>query len=157
MKLTQEGITYQVITLSMRRLVFLLATLLAVTAVADNATRPVLLVTLEELNGTSARLVEAARSAQAAATPFRIDVTLYRESLRTLMLSNQEIEQEKDRIPQPILVNMVRMSALLHAAAECKTGRYIVCPPELMSQLVSQQQLLSGEFDRFKTTLDGAD
>ena len=116
-----------------------------------------LLPTLMELGEDSAGLVAKARSAQAKATQFRIDVTIYRESLRSLMLSNREIDQGKDRIPQHILVNMVRMSALLHSAAECKTGRYIVCPPELMSQLTSQQQLLSEELVNFKAILEGAD
>jgi hypothetical protein len=35
---------------------------------------------------------------------------------------------------------MVRMAALLNAAAECKTGRYITCPAELMQQLTTQQR-----------------
>lgn len=99
--------------------------------------------------------MQEARSAQAKATPFRIDVTLYRESLRTLMLDNRKINNEKDRIPQNILINMVRMSALLSSAAECKTGRYIVCPPELMTKLSSQQQLISKDFDSFKASLNG--
>ncbi|MDH3980751.1 MAG: hypothetical protein OEU91_09615 [Gammaproteobacteria bacterium] len=142
----------------MKQLVlFLLAILLSATAVAENASRPVLLAKLEELNGDSARLVGEARSAQAKATPFRIDVTLYRESLRTLMLSNREIGEEKDRIPQDTLINMVRMSALLNSAAECKTGRYIVCPPELMTKLTTQQQLLSEDLDHLKAIPAGAD
>lgn len=140
----------------MRLVLLFLATLLTATAAADNPTQAVLLAKAEELNGDSARLIATARSAQARATPFRIDVTIYRENLRTLMLSNREIA-EKYRIPQSILVNMVRMSALLHSAAECKTGRYIVCPPELMSKLQSQQQLLSKDLDNFKATFGAAD
>ncbi|MDH3560238.1 MAG: hypothetical protein OEN52_04710 [Gammaproteobacteria bacterium] len=116
-----------------------------------------MLAKVEELNGDSARLIVAARSAQAKVTSFRINVTIYRESLRTLMLSNREIALDKNRIPQSILINMVRMSALLHSAAECKTGRYIVCPPELMSQLQSQQQLLTKDIDHFKATSGDAD
>jgi hypothetical protein len=30
------------------------------------------------------------------------------------------------------------MSALLHSAADCKTGLVITCPPDLMIQLKSQ-------------------
>ena len=71
------------------------------------------------------------------------------------MLDNRKISDEKDRIPNDILVNMVRMSALLHSAAECKTGRYIVCPPELMTKLTSQQQLLLKDIGSFKAALDG--
>ena len=133
-----------------------LALLVATVSVAGDH-NGLLLPTLMELGEDSAGLVAKARSAQAKATQFRIDVTIYRESLRSLMLSNREIDQGKDRIPQHILVNMVRMSALLHSAAECKTGRYIVCPPELMSQLTSQQQLLSEELVNFKAILEGAD
>jgi hypothetical protein len=134
-----------------------LSLLVMTVSVAGDDNRLLLLPNIRELNEDSARLVEEARSAQAKATPFRIDVTIYRESLRSLMLSNREIAQEKYRIPQHILVNMVRMSALLHSAAECKTGRYIVCPAGLMSQLSSQQRLLSEELDHFKATLEGAD
>jgi hypothetical protein len=133
-----------------------LVLLVATASAADDADPGSLLAKLEELNEISARLVQEARSAQAEATPFRIDATLYREHLRSLMLANREIGEEKDRIPQGILVNMVRMSALLNSAAECKTGRYIVCPPELMSKLTSQQRLLSEELDHFKATLEGA-
>lgn len=32
------------------------------------------------------------------------------------------------------------MSALIHSASESKTGRYIVCPIELMTSLTSQQK-----------------
>jgi hypothetical protein len=73
------------------------------------------------------------------------------------MLTNREIGEEKDRIPQHILINMVRMSALLSSAAECKTGRYIVCPPELMTKLKTQQQLLSEDLDSFKVIPEGTD
>lgn len=131
--------------------------LLVATASATEGADPgSLLAKLEELNETSARLVLEARSAQAEATPFRIDVTLYREHLRSLMLANRTIGEEKERIPQDILVNMVRMSALLNSAAECKTGRYIVCPPELMSKLTSQQQLLSKDLDSLRAATGGS-
>jgi len=142
---------------TLRLTFFLWVTLLPAASLAENTDLPPLLAKLEELTEVSAGLVREARSAQAKATPFRIEVTLYRESLRTLMLDNRKISAEKERIPQNILVNMVRMSALLHSAAECKTGRYIVCPPELMRKLASQQQLLSKDLDSFKVTLDGTD
>ncbi len=130
--------------------------LVATASAAEDADPGSLLAKLEELNETSARLVLEARSAQAEATPFRIDVTLYREHLRSLMLANRKIGEEKERIPQDILVNMVRMSALLNSAAECKTGRYIVCPPELMSKLTSQQQLLSKDLDSLRAATGGS-
>lgn len=142
-------------TSTLRLILFLWVTLLPSMSVAENTDQPPLLAELEELTEISAGLVREARSAQAKATPFRIEVTLYRESLRTLMLDNRKISDEKYRIPQNILINMVRMSALLHSAAECKTGRYIVCPPELMTKLTSQQQLLSEEVDSFKAALSG--
>ncbi|GMQ88185.1 MAG: hypothetical protein BMS9Abin08_1413 [Gammaproteobacteria bacterium] len=140
---------------ALRLTLFLWATLLPAASIAENTDRPPLLAKLEELTEVSAGLVREARSTQAEATPFRIAVTLYREHLRTLMLDDRKISDEKDRIPQGILVNMVRMSALLYSAAECKTGRYIVCPPELMRKLASQQQLLSKDLDSFKVALDG--
>ena len=34
------------------------------------------------------------------------------------------------------------MAALLQSAAECQTGRYIVCPPDLMTRLRRQRTLL---------------
>ncbi len=134
---------------------FLLATLLSVASVAENTDQLSPLARFEELTSVSARLVREARSAQARASSFRIDVTLYRESLRTLMLDNRKINDKKDRIPQNILINMVRMSALLSSAAECKTGRYIVCPPELMTRLRTQQQLLFRNLGNFKASLNG--
>ncbi len=141
---------------ALRLILLLWVVLLPAASAAENTGQPPLLEKLEALAGVSAGLVREARSAQAKATPFRIAVTLYKERLRTLMLDNRKISDEKNRIPQGILVNMVRMSALLYSAAECKTGRYIVCPPELMRKLTSQQQLLSKDIDTFKVTLDGA-
>lgn len=138
---------------SLRLILVLWATLLPAAFAAENIDQPPLLAELEALTRISAGLVQEARSAKAKATPFRIQVTLYRESLRTLMLDNRKISDEKHRIPQSILVNMVRMSALLHSAAACKTGRYIVCPVHLMLQLTSQQQLLSGDLDNLKMTV----
>jgi hypothetical protein len=34
------------------------------------------------------------------------------------------------------------MAGLLQSAAECQTGRYIVCPPDLMVRLRRQQALV---------------
>jgi len=140
---------------ALRPIFFLCITLLSTTSAAQNTDQQSLLARLVELTEVSAGLVQKARSAQAKVTPFRIDVTLYRESLRSLMLDNQKVNDEKDRIPQSTLISMVRMSALLSSAAECKTGRYIVCPAALMIKLTSQQQLLSKDLDSFKAALNG--
>jgi hypothetical protein len=63
---------------------------------------------------------------------------MYRELLRQAMLDNRGRPADK-QLPQPLLLDMVRMSALLHSAADCKTGFVIVCPADLMQQLRSQQ------------------
>lgn len=142
-------------TLAFRLCFILLAMLLSAVSVAENTGRQLSLAKLEELNKVSAKLVQEARSSKAKATPFRIDARLYRESLRTLMLNNQKINNPQGRIPRTFLLNMVRMSALLSSAAECRTGRYIVCPAELMTKLKAQQQLLSKDLDSFKAMLNG--
>jgi hypothetical protein len=82
-------------------------------------------------------LVERARFGESPATQFRIDAVLYREGLRQLATENAALP-EADRIPRDTVMAMVRMSALLQAAAECQTGRYIVCPADLMVRLTSQ-------------------
>ena len=46
------------------------------------------------------------------------------------------------RLPRPLVLDMVRMAALLQSAAECQTGRYIVCPPDLMTRLRRQRTLV---------------
>jgi hypothetical protein len=89
----------------------------------------------------SARLVELAQSAKANATSFRIDVAHYRESLRDLVKENDK-RADADRLPRPLLMDLVRMAGLLQSAAECQTGRYIVCPPDLMVRLRRQQALV---------------
>ncbi len=127
-------------------LFFLSATVFA----TENSDTQSLASRFEELNRTTARLVEDARSSQAKASDFRIAVTLYRESLRSLMLDDRENKNETARIPQNMLINMVRMSALLSSAAGCKTGRYIVCPIELMTQLSSQQRILAQDLESFR-------
>jgi hypothetical protein len=89
----------------------------------------------------SATLVETAQSAKGHASAFRIDVAHYRESLRDLVKDNDKLP-ERDRLPKPLVLDMVRMVGLLQSAAQCQTGRYIVCPPDLMSQLNRQQALM---------------
>ena len=89
----------------------------------------------------SATLVETAQSAKGHASAFRIDVAHYRESLRDLLKDNDKLP-ERDRLPKPLVLDMVRMVGLLQSAAQCQTGRYIVCPPDLMSQLNRQQGLM---------------
>ena len=100
---------------------------------------------LETLNLLSEGLVEKAGSGASPANEFRIEARLYREVLRQLVLENRTVSPA-GRIPESLLLEMVRMSALLHAAADCKTGKYITCPPDLMIQLKSQQAALSGLF-----------
>lgn len=89
----------------------------------------------------SATLVETAQSAKGHASAFRIDVAHYRESLRDLVKDNDKLP-ERDRLSKPLVLDMVRMVGLLQSAAQCQTGRYIVCPPDLMSQLNRQQALM---------------
>lgn len=93
---------------------------------------------LENLNLLSDGLVAKAGSGSAAAHEFRLEARMYRELLRQVMLDNRD-RGVSEQLPQPLLVDMVRMSALLHSAADCKTGRVIVCPTDLMQQLRSQQ------------------
>ena len=93
---------------------------------------------LENLHLLSEALVDRASSGSAPAHEFRIEARMYRELLRQVMLDNRD-RAIGEQMPQPMLLDMVRMSALLHSAAECKTGRVIVCPTDLMQQLRSQQ------------------
>jgi hypothetical protein len=119
----------------------------AVEAVADAQTGP---ATLAELDLLSAALIEKAAKGNTPAHQFRIEARIYRELLRRLMLDNQALP-EQDRLPQNPLMERVRMSALLHSAADCKTGLVITCPPDLMRQLRSQQSRIDQEpkVDRF--------
>ena len=71
---------------------------------------------------------------------------MYRELLRQVMLNNRD-RAESEQLPQPLLLDMVRMSALLHSAADCKTGLVIVCPTDLMQQLRSQQARVAQGLD----------
>jgi len=93
---------------------------------------------LDELNLISEVLVNKAGSGSTPAHEFRIEARMYRELLRQIMLGNRE-RPANEQLPQPLLMDMVRMSALLHAAADCKTGFVITCPADLMLQLNSQQ------------------
>jgi hypothetical protein len=94
------------------------------------------------LNARSDALVEKVKTGKADAADFRISVTLYRESLRELMLANEHAAAA-ERIAQPGLMEMVRMAALLQAARNCETGRYLVCPPDLMDRLIRQQSAVA--------------
>jgi hypothetical protein len=93
---------------------------------------------LEELDRLSQALVLRAASGAAPAHEFRIEARMYRELLRNTMLENRE-QPDSQQLPKPLLLDMVRMSALLHSAADCKTGFVITCPTDLMQQLKSQQ------------------
>ena len=107
-------------------------------ATTNTSKAPTGLQRLEELNLLSEALVEKAGSGAAPAHQFRIEARMYRELLRQTMLSDRE-RPVKEQLPQPLLLDMVRMSALLHSAADCKTGFVITCPADLMLQLKSQQ------------------
>ena len=100
--------------------------------------RPVQLTTMSQ------QLINEIKSGTADATEFRTNVVFYRESLRGFMLAN-----EKDKVHQiddHSLLQLVRMAALLQSAAECRTGRYISCPANLMHELERQQYQLSQVF-----------
>lgn len=110
----------------------------ATAAAADVRPAPGELKRLEDLNQLSTALVTKAGSGSAAAHKFRLEARMYRELLRQAMLGNRE-QPVNRQLPQPLLLDMVRMSALLHSAADCKTGFIISCPADLMRQLQSQQ------------------
>ena len=93
---------------------------------------------LEELNLLSTALVAKAGSGSSPAHEFRIEARMYRELLRQTMLDDRA-QSTSNQLPQLLLLDMVRMSALLHSAADCKTGFVITCPADLMLQLKSQQ------------------
>ena len=117
-------------------------------ATEDSQTGPAMLAELDLL---SAALIEKAANGNTPAHEFRIEARIYRELLRRLMLDNQALP-EQDRIPQHPLMERVRMSALLHSAADCKTGLVITCPPDLMRQLKSQQARID-QAPKFKQLL----
>jgi len=101
-----------------------------------------------QLNLLSQQLVANVKTGTAKATEFRTNVVFYRESLRRLMLANEQAGQP---IAKPLLLQMVRMAALLQSAAECQTGRYITCPVNLLHELDRQQQQIDHAFANVKT------
>ncbi len=107
---------------------------------------------LRELHLLASALVERAASGRTPSHDYQIQVNLYREQLRRIMLADRE-RPTGDRLPATLLLNMVRMSALLHAAAECKSGLVITCPPDLLRQLRAQQAAVATDLRQ----LPGAD
>jgi hypothetical protein len=99
---------------------------------------------LLELNGLGQGLVAKAATGRTPAHEFRIEAVMYREFLRRLMIDDRTIAHG-DRISDDLLVDMVRMSALIHSAAECKTGLVVTCPADLMLQLRAQQRKIDQE------------
>jgi len=97
---------------------------------------------LTALNSTSDDLVQKLKNNKVDAANFRIRVVLYRESLRDLMLADQHTAAA-EQLPRPVLMELVRMAALLQAAANCETGRYLVCPADLMERLLLQQKTVA--------------
>lgn len=106
-----------------------------------------------ELNQLSAALVGKAARGDTPAHEFRIQARIYRELLRKLSLDDRELPGD-ERLPQDLLLNMVRMSALLHSAADCKTGLVITCPAELVLQLRSQQREVEQALEMVRLTRD---
>jgi len=100
------------------------------------------LTRLEDLDMLSQGLVDKAGSGATPAHNFRVETRMYRELLRQIMLADRQ-RPTVEQLPQDLLLEMVRMSALLHAAADCKTGFVIVCPADLMLQLKMQQSKVS--------------
>jgi len=97
---------------------------------------------LGDLDLLSQGLVEKAGSGATPAHNFRVETRMYRELLRQIMLADRQ-RPTVEQLSQDLLLEMVRMSALLHAAADCKTGYVIVCPADLMLQLKAQQSRIS--------------
>ena len=108
---------------------------------------------LGELQQLSAALIERAASGASPAHQFRIEARIYRELLRRVTLDDR-VQPAAERLPQTLLLDMVRMSALLHAAADCKTGLVITCPPNLMRQLHSQQARVDKEMALHRLATD---
>ncbi len=117
-------------------------------AQSDAATR------LQELQLLASALVERAASGRTPSHDFQIQANSYREQLRRIMLADRE-QPASDRLPAPLLLDMVRMSALLHAAAECKSGLVITCPPDLLRQLRAQQMVVDKHLQQLPAA-DGA-
>lgn len=96
---------------------------------------------LIKLGKSSQHLVSSLQQHNAGAVEFRTHVVFYREGLRKLMLANEQASDHK--IDRNLLMQMVRMAALLQSAADCQTGRYITCPAGLMHELDQQQKLIN--------------
>ena len=107
-----------------------------------------LLARLRNLHLLSAGLIEQANSGRAPANDFQLQARIYREQLRQTMLANNELV-EPQQLPENLLLDMVRMSALLHAAADCKSGLVIICPPDLLRQLRSQHSRVDDSLKPF--------
>ena len=95
------------------------------------------LAKLQDLHLLGEALVIKAETGEAPATTFRIEARSYREALRQIMLQDADTLPVQ-KLPRVLLLDMVRMSALLHSAADCKTGFVITCPPDLLRQLQRQ-------------------
>ncbi len=113
-------------------------------------------ISISSLITQSGTLVQEAISSNANASSFRIDATLYRESLRALMISSDKVDNEASATrtapSKEMFMELVRMSALLQSAAACKTGRYIVCPIELRQQLLAQLKRLQALSNQTSTS-----
>jgi hypothetical protein len=114
----------------------------AAPATSASSAAPEALASIRErmlaLNTQSGDLVQKVKSSKADASSFRIQVVLYRESLREMMVANEQAAAAQ-RVAQQALMEMVRMAALLQAASNCETGRYLACPADLMERLQLQQ------------------
>lgn len=117
---------------------------------AQPVERPELLERLRSLHLLSAGLIEKAGTGRTPANDFQIQARLYREQLRHAMLANRELAPPQ-QLPEDLLLAMVRMSALLHAAADCKSGLVIVCPADLLRQLRAQQERVSAILRPYET------
>ncbi|MEJ2686565.1 MAG: hypothetical protein P8124_05020 [Gammaproteobacteria bacterium] len=127
----------------------LLACLAAVPATATAAstgTKAPPLVHVRQLNAMSGRLVSRIRAGTAEAAHFRVHVAVYQEMLRELMVDNPQVDRS-DRLPNALLMKLVRMAALLQAAAACQTGRDIVCSLTLVNELDRQQRRVGAAVD----------
>lgn len=108
---------------------------------------------LDDLHQLSMTLIERAASGTSPASQFRIEARIYRELLRRVTLDDRA-QAPARRLPKTLLLDMVRMSALLHAAADCKTGFVITCPPDLMRQLRAQQARVDHEMTLYRLVPD---
>lgn len=85
------------------------------------------------------RLVAVAVKGEAPIGDFRGQVDRSRESLRHIFLAN------RGKAPDPrraLHMQMLVLSMLLEAAAGCHQGGKVACPPALISQLISQRNIV---------------